>query len=148
MELKEAWACFTSLGMPQSTSEERWGSEWGSTEAPQSPGWQGQHKALTGLAVLPYIAHGARACVAPAKVFTGSTILTGAREAWGGHWKSRAKSICCGAGRAQKPEPPPPAGCAEELKHFQLEQRGLKASSEAHLLPPQLSALPAAPTPP
>lgn len=45
---------------------------------------QGQYKALTRLALLPYIAHRARASVVPTKILTGSTVLTGAKEAQGG----------------------------------------------------------------
>lgn len=92
----------------------------GPTEVPQVPSWQGKHKALTKLAVLPYIAHGAGASIAPAEVLTGSPILTGAKKARGGHWKkSRAKN------ETRASPLPLPAGHKEELQG-----RGLKASSE------------------
>lgn len=83
--------------------------EWGVGErGPQRHPDTQQHKALTRLAVLPYIAHRACARVAPAKVFAGSAILTGAKEAGGGHYKkSRAKSDCCRGGRGQRSEQPP-----------------------------------------
>lgn len=96
------------------------GDEWGPTEAPQVPSWKGRHKALTKLAVLPYIAHGAGASIAPAEVLAGSPILAGTKKARGGHWKkSRAKN------ETRASPLPLPAGHKKELQG-----KGLKASTE------------------
>lgn len=48
------------------------------------------------LAVLPYIAHGARASVALTDILTGSTVLTGAKEARGGHNLAVPASVAWG----------------------------------------------------
>lgn len=90
------------------------------TEVPQVPSWKGRHKALTKLAVLPYIAHGAGASIAPAEVLAGSPILAGTKKARGGHWKkSRAKN------ETRASPLPLPAGHKKELQG-----KGLKASTE------------------
>lgn len=94
--------------------------EWGPQRCSKSPPQQGKHKALTKLAVLPYIAHRAGASVTPTKVLAGSPILAGAKKARGGHWKkSRARNETRASPLFL------PAGHEEELQ-----RRGLKASSK------------------
>lgn len=83
----------------------------GPTEVPEVPSRQRKHKALTKLAVLPYIAHGAGASIAPIDILAGSPILTGAKKARGGHWKkSRARN------ETRASPLPFPAGYKEELQ--------------------------------
>lgn len=92
----------------------------GPTEVLQILSQQEKHKALTKLAVLPYIAHEAGASITPTKVLAGSPILAGAKKARGGHWKkSRARN------ETRASPLPLPAGHKEELQ-----RRGLKASSK------------------
>lgn len=86
VELKEAWACFTALGTPQSISAERWGMSKGS--AVPGARWR-RHGALTRLAVLPGVAHGAHARKVPAEVLAGGTILTRAQKAGRRHCKEQ-----------------------------------------------------------
>lgn len=124
VELKEAWACFTALGTPQSISAERWGMSKGSVV----PGaqWR-QHGALTRLAVLPGVAHGARAHKVPAEVLAGRTVLTWAQKARRWHWKEQRAL----AWSWQGPKPLPlPLSTSPKWFGGEIQQH-----SAAHLLP-------------